>query len=77
MSIEPFRHKWSDNEWNLVVLGAFGKLVDQLEACLVDIDSFSIEVEVLVSLRHLIIQKQHKESWIKAFNFFIRFHIPT
>ena len=55
MSIEPFRHERSDNEWNLVVLGAFSQFVDQLETGLFDIESFSIEVEVLVAFIHLII----------------------
>ena len=63
--------------WNVVELRGLNKLVDQLNACLFDIDSLSIEVEVLVGLRHLIIQKQHQEPWIKAFNFFICFHITT
>ena len=55
MSIEPFRHKGSNNEWNFVVLVSFSQFVDQLETGLFDIESLSIEVEVLVSFSHLII----------------------
>ena len=55
LSIKPFRHERSDDEWNLVVLGAFSQFVDQLETGLFDIESFSIEVEVLVGFSHLII----------------------
>ena len=77
LSVEPFRHEWSDNEWNVVELRGLSKLVDQLDASLFDIYSFSIEVEVLVGLLHLIIQKQHQEPWIKAFNFVISFHRLT
>ena len=55
MSIEPFQHKWSNNEWYCVVLTSFSQLVDQLETGLFDIESLSIEVEVLVGFSHLII----------------------
>ena len=55
LSIKAFRHERGNNKWNPIVLIAFGQFVDQLETGLFDIESLSIEVEVLVSFSHLII----------------------
>ena len=56
LSVEPFRRVWStDNKWNVVELCGLNKLVDQLDASLFNIDPLRVEIEVLVSLHHLII----------------------
>ena len=56
LSVEPFRRVWStDNKWNVVELCGLNKLVDHLDASLFNIDPLRVEIEVLVSLHHLII----------------------
>ena len=55
LRFEPFRHIRSDHKRNVVVLSGFGKLFDQLESRLFDIDPLRVEIEILISFCHLVI----------------------
>ena len=56
------------------MLFRFSELIHQLSTGLLDQSSFTVEVEVLISFRHLVIQKQHKKPRVEAFNFIIVLH---